>query len=473
MTEIRQYNKEFEDILITFMVTDPELFVRCRGIVSEKYFEDPVNKKTMNFIIEHSSKYSIMPTVEQIKAISGKRVDKISDIGEQHKTWFLEEMEVFCRHKALELAILDSPKLLLAGKYGEVEANIKEAVQIGLVKDLGTDYYYDPVSRLEAIRNNKAMNSTGWADMDHKLYGGFNRGEISIFVGQPGTGKSLFLQNLALNWAELGHNVVYITLELSEHLTSMRLDAMVSGYETKEILKNHEDVALRVKSSQKDGMLRLKQLKNGCTANDIRAFIKEYEIECGRKVDACLVDYLDLCMPYSVSVNPSDAFVKDKYVSEELRNLGIELDILMASASQLNRSSFDNVEFDPSHIAGGISKVNTADNVMAIYVTPAMKEQGRYQIQFVKTRSSSGVGSSINLAFDAKTLRISDMPEDADTSDPTTVAGAAAVTNTLNTIKSKMSANNKTQDNSEPDSDSESDSDDMLAKAEALRKKFT
>lgn len=228
-----------------------------------------------------------------------------------------------------------------------------------------------------------------------------------------GAGKSIFLQNQAVNWVEMGYNVVYLSLELSEKLCAMRLDAMIANYSTTEVLKNIEDVALRVKSLHKGkkGNLTIKQMPNGSTANDIRAYIKEFEIQKGYKVDAILLDYLDLCMPYSVKVNPSDQFVKDKYVSEELRNLATELNVLFVTASQLNRSSHEEVEYDHSHIAGGISKINTADNVMAIFVTPSMKESGRYQIQFLKTRSSSGVGSKVDLKFNVKSLRISDLDE--------------------------------------------------------------
>jgi len=104
-------------------------------------------------------------------------------------------------------------------------------------------------------------------------------------------------------------------------------------------------------------------------------------------------------------------FVKDKYVSEELRNLAMERNLLMVTASQLNRSAVEEIEFDHSHIAGGISKINTADNVVGIFTSNAMRERGRYQIQFMKTRSSSGVGQKVDLKFDKDTLRIEDLEE--------------------------------------------------------------
>ena len=228
-----------------------------------------------------------------------------------------------------------------------------------------------------------------------------------------GAGKSIFLQNLAVSWALAGLNVVYLSLELSEKLCAMRIDAMHTGYETREVIKNIDDVHMKIRASQQksQGSLRIKQLPNGCTANDIRAYIKEYEIHSSKKVDGILVDYLDLMFPASKKISAENLFVKDKYVTEELRNLAVELDILCVSASQLNRGSYEEIEFDPSHIAGGISKVNTADNVIGIFTSAAMKESGRYQIQFMKTRSSSGVGSKVDLAFNNKSLRITDLEE--------------------------------------------------------------
>jgi hypothetical protein len=109
-------------------------------------------------------------------------------------------------------------------------------------------------------------------------------------------------------------------------------------------------------------------------------------------------------------------FVKDKYVSEELRNLAKELNVLFVTASQLNRSAVEEVEFDHSHISGGISKINTADNVFGIFTSRAMKERGRYQIQCMKSRSSTGVGQKIDLEYNIETMRITDSGESVDES---------------------------------------------------------
>ena len=418
-SEITDYTKEIEDLFITFMMSKPELFVRCKGILKSIYFDDKQNKNTIAFIEGYSKDFSSIPTIEQIKAVTNKTIElmPVSDI-DNHDDWFLREFERFCQHHALRDAILSSPDLLAEGRFGEVEKNIKAAVQIALVKDLGTDYYENPKERLEAIRQGKGMVSSGWKDFDEKLYGGLNKGEITIFAGQSGAGKSLFLQNLAVNWANAGFNVVYLSLELNERLCSLRIDSMHTGYDTREVMRNIDDVHLRVCTTHKKnkGNLQVKQLPNGCTANDIRAYVKEYEIHKKCKVDCILVDYLDLMMPMSAKISAENMFVKDKYVTEELRNLSVELDTVTVTASQLNRSSVEEADYTHANIAGGLSKIFTADNVVGIFTSAAMKEGGRYQIQFMKTRSSSGVGSKVDLAFDNKSLRITDLEDGADDS---------------------------------------------------------
>jgi replicative DNA helicase len=284
---------------------------------------------------------------------------------------------------------------------------------------MGTDYFSDPKKRLMNIKNNNGQISTGWPALDGKLYGGFNRGELQIFAGGSGSGKSLFMQNLAVNWTQAGLSGVYITLELSEGLCSMRIDSMMTDTNSKDIFKNIDNIEMKVKMmSKKSGKMRIKYMPAQSTVNDIRAYCKELQIQTGMRVDFLCVDYLDLLMPVSAKVSPSDLFVKDKYVSEELRNLAKELNVLFVTASQLNRAAVEEIEFDHSHISGGISKINTADNVFGIFTSRSMRERGQYQLQLMKTRSSSGVGQKIDLEFNVDTLRITDPGPEQESSRP-------------------------------------------------------
>ena len=424
---IKDYGIEVQKLYLELMLADAEVFVRCQGIFDHTLFDRKL-QDAAEFINEYAKQYSVLPDYEMVNASCRTDMKRPDDVKEGHMDWLMDEFESFTRHKAIERAIIASADLLEKHNYGEVETLIKEAVQIGLARDMGTDYFADPRGRLMGLKDKNGQISTGWPCMDRKLFGGMNRGELNIFAGGSGAGKSLFLANLGVNWALMGLNVVYLTLELSEALVSMRIDSMVTGVGTKEIFKDLDDVEMKVKMiGKKAGMLQIKYMPSGKTVNDIRAYIKEYEIRVGKKVDVLLVDYLDLLMPIGKKISAENLFVKDKYVSEELRNLAMEKKILLVTAAQLNRGAVEEVEFDHSHISGGLSKIQTADNVFGIFTSRAMRERGRYQIQLMKTRSSSGVGQKVDLEFNIESLKISDLPEDEQESNGASSRGSSSL----------------------------------------------
>ncbi len=405
-----------QKLFLQMMITNASLYTRVMNIMNSENFDKSL-RPVAEFYKEHTTKFNILPDPAQIKAVTGQDIEPISNLTTGHYDWFFEEFESFTKRQELERAILKAVKFLDEGDFSPVEKLIKDAVQICLQKDMGTDYFADPAARINKYFNSGGQVSTGWPQVDKILYGGFSRGELNIFAGGSGSGKSLVMMNIALNWLQAGMSGVYVTLELSEELTSLRTDAMLTQMGTKEIRKDISSAELKVKMvGKKSGKYRVKGLPAQSNVNDIRAYLKEVQIQTGINIDFVMIDYLDLVMPVSVKVNPNDQFIKDKYVAEELRNLAKEMGILMVTASQLNRSAVDEIEFDHSHIAGGISKINTADNVFGIFTSRAMKERGKYQIQCMKSRSSTGVGAKIDLEYDINTMRITDPNPEEETS---------------------------------------------------------
>lgn len=426
------FNTEVQKLLISFMISDKTAFVRSQSIIKPEYFDSKLSS-TVRFIIDHYDQYQDSPSPDQVRAITSTDVDKI-ELRNSEVEWYLKNIEKFCRGRGLETAILDSADILSGKKNGDIQKMIADAMSISLLKDLGTSYFENPKARLDRLKDRSNFMSTGWATLDRKLYGGYTRGSLNIFAGGSGSGKSLFLLNTVKKWSLMGKNVVYITLELSEDLVNLRLDAMMTGFGTKEIMRNIDDTAIRImnlKRTNKPGDIKVKKLPEaGTTANHIRAYLKEYEVQEDKKPDILVVDYLDLMHPNNAKIDVSNLFTKDKFVSEEMRALGSEWDIPVVSASQLNRSSVDAQEFDHSHIAGGISKINTADNVFGIYTSITLRERGIYSLQMLKTRSSSSVGEKIELKYNINSMAIDDM-DNADEDDLMRVKSADEVRSEL------------------------------------------
>ena len=443
------YGYDIQQVYLEMFLTDAESFVRCQGVFEPDAFDRRL-QDAAQFIKTYVSEHNALPTFDMVNASTKSNLKHPGDLAENHYDWLLQDFETFSKHKALEKAILESADLLEKGEYGKCEELVKQAVQIGLQKDLGTNYFENPRSRLEAIKDKNGQVSTGWPALDRKLFGGFNRGELNIFAGGSGSGKSLFMANLGVNWCLQGMNVMYLTFELSENLVSMRLDSMTTEIPSRDVFKNIDDVEMKVKViGKKSGAFQVKYMPTGKNANDVRAYLKEYEIKTGRKVDVLLIDYLDLMHPIAAKISAENLFVKDKYVSEELRNLAMELNCIFVTASQLNRSSVEEIEFDHSHISGGISKINTADNLIGIFTSRAMRERGRYQIQLMKTRSSSGVGTKIDLAFDVDTLRIMDLGEDEEAA--ATATGTYSSSSIANALNRKSTVQGDTNTADSPD----------------------
>jgi replicative DNA helicase len=157
------------------------------------------------------------------------------------------------------------------------------------------------------------------------------------------------------------------------------------------------------------GKLFIKRMPESTTnANHIRAYLKEFEMAHCFLPDVIVLDYMDL-MTSNQKISAENLFVKDKYVAEELRSIGNEYNLLMVSASQMNRAAIGADDIDQSNIAGGLSKINTCDNLIAIIQTEAMKAAGEYMLKLVKTRNSGGVGKFLMLRWNPISLRVTDL----------------------------------------------------------------
>lgn len=191
---IIEYSDDLQKLLISYMVSDPDLFIRSNHIVKPEYWNRRY-RSTVSLLKEHFSKYKNMPTMDQIKAETGNIYDTVS-IQEtiDQSDWYFDTIEKFCRHKDMENIIINKgPELLEKGQNGSIEELVKDNMLITLQTDLGTSYFNDPLSRLSKMKDRTGMRSTGWKGIDNVLFGGFERGTLNFFAGGPGlTMKSLY-----------------------------------------------------------------------------------------------------------------------------------------------------------------------------------------------------------------------------------------------------------------------------------------
>jgi len=403
-----------QKLLISYLISSQELFVKVSPILKTAYF-DPRIKNVVTFVRNYFDEYKTPPTLDQISAETGQKVELRPSLTRQELHYAENELEKFCREKAIESAIYSSPKLLEEGKYGEIEKLIKDAITVGLQRNIGLNYFDDPEARLRLLSINNSI-PTDWFKLDEYLGGGLNRKEMIIFAASAGVGKSLTMANLAKNLMRHQLNGVYYTLELSEEVVAKRFDSMFSGMQQADLTKNVTEATVKIgQQRDKHGTLHIKRFPESSTnANHLRAHLKEFEIVNGYLPDFICVDYLDL-MASVQQISAENTFIRDKFISEELRSIANEFNLIMITASQLNRSAhqLENIEdIGHANIAGGLSKINTTDNLVAIYQTPQMKARGEVMYKLLKTRSSNGVGNYYMLKLNQRTLCLENLEED-------------------------------------------------------------
>jgi sulfur relay (sulfurtransferase) DsrC/TusE family protein len=396
-----------QKLLIELLISSPDTFALCQGIVEPSYF-DPEFQNAVKFVKEYYDEYNTTPNPQQIEAESGQHLEK-REVRRDEVLYCANEIESFCKHRAMEKAILSSIDDVNNKNFGAVEQKIRDAIMVSLNRDLGIRYYEDPEKRLQAMLTGGSVVSTGWTEVDEALYGGLSRKELLLVSANSGGGKSICLANLAMNMSEQGFNILYASLELSEEIIAQRFDTMVTGISRKEWKHHASEIALRVQEAgQNKGHIDIKQFPVGTNAIQIHAYLKEYYLQYGFMPDLLVLDYVDLMHPNEKNIDAGSLWVKDKLCSEQLRDIGVRHNLMVATASQLNRSAVGATHQTHDQIAGGISKINTADVYWSIVMNESQKAKGEICFHFQKTRNSDGVGKTIYLTWIAKHLRIVD-----------------------------------------------------------------
>jgi len=398
---------EKQRLLVSALVNSKDLLAVCNGIVKASYF-DPTLKKSVVFVKDYFTKYKDVPRLEVLRAETGILLPEIGSISKPEAKFLADEIEEFCRNRAMTEAVLKSPEFIQKGEFGKVLETLKEAVAVGLVKDLGMDYFDDPETRLQNTLVNEAKISTGWQELDDLIGGGLGRQELIMFAANSGGGKSMTMLNLAKNLLAQGLNGVYISLEMAEGSVSKRLDSMISMIGQDALLKEIHKVAASIQNaSSKMGQFFIKRMPEDRTnANTIRSYLQQLVQTTAIEIDFIVVDYLDI-LGTSLNVSLDNMFIKDKYVATELRSLGFDYNAIVISASQLGRSAIDAEKQTQAHIQGGISKINTSDNTIGIKQDDLMRAAGEIAFTGIKCRNSAGAGTTKLLAWDPVSLNIS------------------------------------------------------------------
>ncbi len=418
MFNVPPMDEDAQRLYLNAMISNPELFVRVQNILKPTFF-DPHLAKGVKFIMEYFQEHRVVPASSVFTAIT-KLPTQQEHLPRQDLEFVAEQLAQFCRFQACIDVIRKATGkdgYLEQGDLGTMVAMMKQATEIGLQTDLGIEYFADPLGRLERDEAESPVISTGWSSVDAVIGGGIGLQELIVFLAPSAGGKSVAMLNLAHNLLAQGMDGVYISLEMRDRLVARRHDQLIAGITSGLVATSHAQIAHEItKFHEASGAnLYIKRMREGSTANDFLAYLRQLESTKKFRPKFVVADYLDIMEPVQRGVG-ENMFLKDKYVSQELRAIGFDLDCVMISGAQLAKSATtlinDGVKIDQSMVQGGSSKTNTSDLMIALCRTDAMILADEVRFEFPKHRNSSAGVKQVTLSWNKSTHRISDLGSD-------------------------------------------------------------
>lgn len=403
----------FENVLMYNALTDSGYLSTIADVVQPEYFKSKDIANVFTIIKEFTEKRNVLPTTteikqylvtDELKTSFKSLVSSFKDIDKQiNKDELMENTEQFLKEKAVYHTMLKAAEDISAGNVDTsvILDKFEKSCNISLVTDLGLSVKDQIDTIIEDLTTVEDKIPSTWEWLDDSLDGGFLKDgkSLYVFAGETNIGKSIFLGNVASNIAAQGKNVLLVTLEMSELLYARRICTHVSKIPMKEMAVN--GASLRAAMTEGEGNVYIKEFPpSTITPNTIKAFAKKFT-DKGIKLDAIVIDYLNLIH----SPIGNNSYERIKNVTEQVRAISYVFNCPIISATQLNRSGFDQDNPDLATISESIGLAATADVIMSIFQNDEDRDLGIIRLGMMKNRYGPR-GMTQPMRIDYSTLSI-------------------------------------------------------------------
>jgi replicative DNA helicase len=287
--------------------------------------------------------------------------------------------------------------------------------------DLGSDF--DDVEH-HIQDSSKFKVKCGFESIDHMLGGGWDIGTLNCIMAETNNGKSLWMQNFAVKCANMGYNVLYYSLEMSERKVMKRLGAMrlkipINNYD--DLSKDTNYIAKRIKDIKKassgelfDGASKFGKIivkfkaAGTATISDIDDYLLKLKEKKGVKIDLIIVDYITLLAPIKGIGIDNNLYMKGKHLAEGLRAVAAKYGTPLITGVQVAKDAWNSTDITLEQVPESKAIAETADTFFAIIRTEEMKRQNLYRFKLLKQRDGDFLRSQIRINLNPTFLTLED-----------------------------------------------------------------
>lgn len=408
LINLDKYGSIFQQKVIGLLLTDNKFLINISDSLDSNYFENVSRKWIVDKTLEYFNEWHTIPTMDHMNILTKHEDNEVlrvsireelkqsyqysdtTDAGAVEKS-FTE----FCRNQKMKKAIITSAALLHEARFDEIHSIISEAVKVGEEKYVGLDYNLDIESR---YRDTRSAIGTPWTEINDLTQGGFGKGDLIIFFGGPGGGKTWAVISMAAYAASCGLNVVYYTLELGEHYVGKRIDANLTNIPMND-LYDHRDKVEEMVSNLKGRLIIKEYPPKRASLKTIEKHLDQLKNQNNFKVDLIIIDYLDLLHSKDSSKDKKDG-IDDIYTNA--KGLAKEYNVPVISPSQVNRAGAKDMVVEGDKAAGSYDKIMIADIIISTSRLKEDKKKGTSRWHIMKNRYGDD-GITYNCEFDSST----------------------------------------------------------------------
>lgn len=407
---MNQENNTVEKLILQNLILNEEYSRKTVPFLHGEYFHDIVEKtlfkSVQDFILEYGNrptKEAIVISLDTQKNLTQDQfnscVEVLNDLcdsfTEQDDEWLYEKSEKFCKDKAVYNAIMESIHIIDGKNETQTENAIpeilSEALSVSFDTHIGHDYIEDADERYEFYHKAESKIPFDLEMFNTITQGGTPNKTLNMILAGTGVGKSLFMCHHAAACLSQNNNVLYITCEMAEERIAERIDANLMDItmdDMKSLPKQIYDKKLETATQGCTGKLIVKEYPTATAhANHFRALLDELKLKKKFIPDIIFIDYLNICASSRMKQNANvNSYTYIKAIAEELRGLAVERNVPIFSATQTNRSGFNNSDVGLEDTSESFGLPATADLMFALISTEELEEANQMMIKQLKNR---------------------------------------------------------------------------------------
>lgn len=320
--------------------------------------------------------------------------DTETQIKKMSQDWLLEKTHEHCLNKSAYMGVMEVMSILDGSNKVMSKTAIpdilRESLNISFDSDFGHDYLEDALERFDYYHKKEYKLEFPLKMLNLITKGGIPPKSLVLFIAPTGLGKTLMKTFCATHFLMQGHDVLYITLEMAEERIAERMDASLMDItldDLKMVLKDKYQEKIDKLKSKTTGKLIIKEFPPGSiSAANIRAMLDELAATKNFKPKVVMVDYLNLMKSSRLKGSDNSEYKYIKYITEELRAVAVDYNLLMITSTQTNRGGLGSVTYDLTEISESVGVAFTADAIFAMMSNDELEELGQMRIAQFKNR---------------------------------------------------------------------------------------